>query len=201
VSVAVLIAGAPATASIAGTGPAVSQAEGEAAERRVSVNGAADLLEQVVEGGVTGRPIALLKVDLDLDRMLIVSIAKAAERLLGFARIAVAQDDKAPPGIFSGSTLLRSIVAPSTVSSSALSAFRTCSALLAGIDYSARSCCSISAGSCPDQRSAARATSSRLDSFTCGTSRNITTVVRPCAAPGPICCAPEASQLTGLPAE
>ena len=51
----------------------------------------------------------------------------------------------------------------------------------------ARRCCSISAGSCADQRSAARATSSRFESFTCGTSRNITTVVRPwplrCARP------------------
>jgi Family of unknown function (DUF6441) len=66
------------------------------------------------------------------------------------------------------------------VSSSPLSAPRIRSALLADIDYSDRSCCSISAGSCPDQRSAARATSSRLRSFNCGTSRNITTVVRPC---------------------
>jgi hypothetical protein len=40
---------------------------------------------------------------------------------------------KPPAGIFSGSTLLRSITAPGAVSSSALSASRTCSALLAGI--------------------------------------------------------------------
>ena len=38
---------------------------------------------------------------------------------------------------------------------------------------------SISAGSCADQCSAARATSSRLRCLTCGTSRNITTVARP----------------------
>jgi hypothetical protein len=36
-------------------------------------------------------------------------------------------------GTFSGSTLLRSTTAPGTVSSSALSASSTCSALLAGI--------------------------------------------------------------------
>jgi SAM (Sterile alpha motif) domain-containing protein len=53
-----------------------------------------------------------------------------------------------PAGIFSGSTLLRSTIAPGTMSSSAFSAASTCSALLAGIAHSGRSCCSISAGSC-----------------------------------------------------
>jgi hypothetical protein len=83
-----------------------------------------------------------------------------------------------------------------------LSASRTCSALLAGMAHSDRSCCSISAGSCADQCSAARATSSRFDSFTCGTSKNITTVVRPCPPPPrPTRRTPETSQLAGLPAE
>jgi hypothetical protein len=69
---------------------------------------------------------------------------------------------------------------PGTRSSTPRSVSSTCSALLVGIDYSDRSCCSISTGSCADQRLAARVTSSRFRSFTRGTSRNITTVVRPC---------------------
>ena len=57
------------------------------------------------------RRVAFLDIDLDLDRMLIVGVAEAAQRLLGLARIAVAQDDQPPSGIFSGSTLLRSTMA------------------------------------------------------------------------------------------
>jgi hypothetical protein len=44
-------------------------------------------LEEVVEGGVARRRIALLEVDLDLDRVLVIGIAEAAERLLRLARI------------------------------------------------------------------------------------------------------------------
>jgi hypothetical protein len=51
--------------------------------------------------------------------------------------------------------------------------------LLAGIDHSERSRCSIRVGSCADHGSAARVTSSRLESFTCGTSKNMTTMVNP----------------------
>jgi hypothetical protein len=63
----------------------------------------------------------------------VVKPPEAAERLLGLARITVAQDDQAAAWDLLGRTLLRSIVAPGTVSSSALSASRTCSVLLAGI--------------------------------------------------------------------
>jgi ParB-like chromosome segregation protein Spo0J len=42
--------------------------------------------------------------------------------------------------------------------------------LLAGIDYSDRSCCSINVGNCADQCSAARATSRRFESFSLRTS-------------------------------
>jgi hypothetical protein len=76
-------------------GPAVGQAEGEAAERRVGFERNTGLLEEGVEGSVTRRRIALLEVDLDLDRILIVGISEAAERLLGLARIPIAQDDQA----------------------------------------------------------------------------------------------------------
>jgi hypothetical protein len=112
------------------------------------------MLEQGVEGSVASGGISLVDVELDLDRMLVVDVRKAAERLFGLARIAVPQVIRPPPGIFSGRTVLRSTTASGTVS--------------------------ISAGTCADRCSAARATSSRFDSFTCGTSRNITTVVRPC---------------------
>jgi hypothetical protein len=112
--------------------------------------------------------------------MLVVGIAEATERLLGLARIALAQDDQAAVRDLLGQYAVGSTTTSGSVPSRALSESRTCSALLAGIDHAARSCRSISAGSCADQCSAARATSSRFDSFTCGTSRNITTVVRPC---------------------
>ena len=111
--------------------------------------------------------------------MLVVRALEAAERLLELARIAIAQDDEAAVRDLLGQHLLRSTSASGTVSSSAFSPSSTCSTLLAGIDHSARSCCSISAGSWVDQRSAARATSRHLRSFTCGTSRNIMTVVGP----------------------
>jgi hypothetical protein len=48
---------------------------------------------QSIEGSVTRRRIACLDVDLDLDRMLILDIPEPAERQLGLARIAVAEDD------------------------------------------------------------------------------------------------------------
>jgi hypothetical protein len=88
------MAGAPAIASMADSGPAVGQAEGEAAEDRIGFECNADLLEESIEGRVTRRRIILLDVDLDLDRMLIVGIPQAAERLLGLARIAVTNDDQ-----------------------------------------------------------------------------------------------------------
>jgi hypothetical protein len=75
--------------------PAIGQAERKLAEGRISLKRSTDLLEELVEGGVPDRPVALLDVDLDLDRMLIVGIPEAAERLLGLARITVAQDDQA----------------------------------------------------------------------------------------------------------
>ena len=55
----------------------------------------------------------------------------------------------------------------------------TCSASPAGIDRFDRTCCSVGAVSCADQRSAAWATSSRIESLICGTSRNITTMATP----------------------
>jgi len=70
-----------------GLRPAVGRAEGEAAQRRVGLERYPDPLEEVVEGGVARRRIALLEVDLDLDRMLIVGNPEAAERLLRLARI------------------------------------------------------------------------------------------------------------------
>ncbi len=62
-------------------------------------------------------------------RMPVVGLPESAERLLGFARIAVGQDDQPPAGIFSGSTLLRSTDASGPVSSRASIAPSTCSAL------------------------------------------------------------------------
>jgi hypothetical protein len=51
-------------------------------------------LQESIEGSVTPGRIAFLEVDLDLDRMLIVGIPEAVERLLRHARITVAQDDQ-----------------------------------------------------------------------------------------------------------
>jgi hypothetical protein len=42
---------------------------------------------------VTRCRIALLDVDLDLDRMLVVGVPEAAERVLGLARVAIPEDD------------------------------------------------------------------------------------------------------------
>jgi hypothetical protein len=70
-----------------------------------------------------------LDLDLDLDRMLVVRAPEAAERLLGLAGVAVTNDDQpARPGFSGASALLRSTTASRTVSSSALSASRICSA-------------------------------------------------------------------------
>ena len=60
-------------------GPAIGLAEGETAEGPVSFERGADLLEEVVEGGVPNGRIALLDLDLDLDRVPVVGIPKAAE--------------------------------------------------------------------------------------------------------------------------
>ena len=72
--------------------PAVGQAESEAADGRVGFEACPDLLEESIEGSIARRRIAFLDVDLDLDSMLVVGTPEAAERLLGLARIAVAQD-------------------------------------------------------------------------------------------------------------
>ena len=77
-----MIAGAPDDRLDRRLRPAVGQAESEAAEGRVGFERRPDLLEESIEGSVTRRRIALLDVDLDLDRMLVVGIAEAAERLL-----------------------------------------------------------------------------------------------------------------------
>jgi hypothetical protein len=61
---------------------------------RVGFEHRPDLLEEGIERGVACRRIALLDVDLDLDRMLVVRAPEAAERLFGLARIPVAQDDQ-----------------------------------------------------------------------------------------------------------
>ena len=58
---------------------------------RVSFKRGADLLEEGVEASVTHRRIALLDVNLDLDRVLIVGVREAAERL---ARVTILQDDQ-----------------------------------------------------------------------------------------------------------
>jgi hypothetical protein len=167
-------------ASIAGWG-AIGQAEGKTAEGRVGFQHRPDLLQEVVKGSVTRRRrIALLEIDLDLDRMLVVRASEAAERLFRLTRIAVAQDDQPP---------FRDLLAQHAVALDNGIGDRLEQGL-DGLEYplglarrhrdhSDRSCCSISAGSCDDQCSAAWATSSRLRSFTWGTSRNITTVVRP----------------------
>src|SRR5688500_9482877 len=75
-------------------GPAVGETEGEPAKGRVGSECNADLLEESIEGSGARRGITLLDVDLDLDRMLVTDVPEATERLLGFTRIAVAQDDQ-----------------------------------------------------------------------------------------------------------
>ena len=76
-------------------GPAIGHTEGEAAERRIGFEHRPDLLEEVVEVSVARRRIALLDVDLDLDRMLVVRAPEATKRLLRLARITVAHHDQA----------------------------------------------------------------------------------------------------------
>ena len=61
---------------------------------RVSFKRGADLLVEGVEASVTHRRIALLDVNLDLDRVLIVGVREAAERLLRVARVTILQDDQ-----------------------------------------------------------------------------------------------------------
>jgi hypothetical protein len=90
-----LIASAPAIASIASSGRPQVTPKAKTAEGRVGFERRPDLLEEGVEGSVARRRIALLDVDLDLDRMLVVRAPEAAERLLRLARIAIAQDDEA----------------------------------------------------------------------------------------------------------
>jgi hypothetical protein len=59
---------------------------------RVSIERRPDLLEESIEGSVARGCIALLDIDLDLNCMLVVGVPEAAERLLGLARITIAQD-------------------------------------------------------------------------------------------------------------
>ena len=63
-------------------GPAVGQAEREAAEGGINLERRPDLLEKNIEGSVTRRRIAFLDVDLDLDRVLVVRASEATESLL-----------------------------------------------------------------------------------------------------------------------
>jgi hypothetical protein len=65
--------------------------------------------------------------------MLIVGAPEAAQRLLRLAGSSSRRMIRPPSGIFSGSTLLRSTMAPGTVWSSAFIASSTCSASLAGM--------------------------------------------------------------------
>jgi hypothetical protein len=78
---------------------AVGEAEGKTVERRISLDRVTDLLEEGIEGSVARRRIALLEVDLDLDRMLVVRAPEAAERLLrrGTCRRASARTGVAIP--------------------------------------------------------------------------------------------------------
>jgi hypothetical protein len=115
-----------------GLPPTVSQAEGKAAERRIGLKRNTDLLEESIEASVTRRRIALLEIDLNLDRMLVVGAREAGERLLGLARIAISQDDQPAGRDLLGEHAVALDDSTETVSSSALSASRTCSALLAG---------------------------------------------------------------------
>jgi hypothetical protein len=76
---------------------AVGQAEGEAAQGRVGCERNTNLLLERVEGSVTCGRIALLDADRDVDRVLVVRVPEPAKRLLGLARIAVAEPARARP--------------------------------------------------------------------------------------------------------
>jgi hypothetical protein len=65
---------------------------------RISLERRTDLPQQVVEAGVPDCRVALLDVDLDLDRVLVIGVPEAAQRLLRLARTTVAQDDQPPSG-------------------------------------------------------------------------------------------------------
>jgi hypothetical protein len=113
--------------------PAVGQAEGDAAEGRVCFKCNTDLLEESVEVSVTRRRIPLLEVEFDLGRMLVVRASEAAKRLLRLARVTVAQDDETTVWDLLGQDAIALDEASGIVLSSALSASRTSSALLAGM--------------------------------------------------------------------
>ena len=85
---ALLIAGAPGTASIKVSGRPC-QVEGKSFQRRAPI-----CCSRVVEGSVARGRIAFLEADFDLDCMLVIRAPEAAERMLRLSRITIAQDDE-----------------------------------------------------------------------------------------------------------